>query len=251
VLTISGHALCCAAALLRLALIFPLGAYASYAEQNWSTIEKHEELQGGIYSPLIAQGEHYATKWGNFGCYWTVVAWILPAIFLPPFSIVVGLVDLTIAGFMTYSTYLQFGYSPHTEGRCYSFHDWQRLPGANESFFEAAVRLGNTTSAIETCQGFVQEWRTGIAVSVLCALVALLNIAHCIRACVISMREAHCQNRSYRKQLWDTAAQFPRLAIRFLLAWVYYLPAILFRCLVRSNSHCPCRPIRVGLFDIH
>lgn len=50
-------------ALLRPALTIPCGIYVNYAFNHWKVIKKHHELQGGLYSPIIATGEKSAATW--------------------------------------------------------------------------------------------------------------------------------------------------------------------------------------------
>ncbi|KAF2650870.1 hypothetical protein K491DRAFT_720328 [Lophiostoma macrostomum CBS 122681] len=239
------------AMILRMVLLIPISIYAGYARDNWSTIKSHEELRNGIYSPLIPKGEHYTTDWGWFGFAWVFAGWIPPIAFPPPFSIIFGLADVLLATLMIACSCFQSIYSPHIEGHCKNAHNWQRPTGANESFFEAAARL-NYGDPVNVCKTYVQEWRWGIAVSTLCSFIAVLNMAHCIRACIISMRENNSGNRSYLNQVWDMIARMPVLVIQFFLTWVYYLPILLFRCLpigIKSRARYARRyTIKTGQF---
>lgn len=106
---------------------------------------------------------------GKFGLFWNFAVW-LPALIIPePFSLGFGIIDLAVAVELSMATALQTKYSPHDVDRCKGSpgtHNWQRPPGANESFFDAAARLNATsTDSFHMCKSFVQEWQYGIAIS--------------------------------------------------------------------------------------
>jgi hypothetical protein len=167
--------------------------YEKLSSRHWDVIRDHPELHDGIYSSAIAVGEHIATKWVRlylprlhlstkghdgksdtdraqafFGFCWSFAAWI-PAILLPPpISMVLGIVDAAIAGYIAYATHLLAGYSPTGIDSCRGSgaHEFQLPHGANESFFDAAARLnGTATDAFQMCASFVIEWKYGVAIS--------------------------------------------------------------------------------------
>ena len=120
------------------------------------------------HSQKVVPSRGILTTQGFFGFCWSFAAW-LPAILFPaPISIIFGIVDAAIAGYIAYATHLLAGYSPTNNAACQGSgaHEFQLPPGANESFFEVAARLNATaTDSFHMCASFALEWKYGIAIS--------------------------------------------------------------------------------------
>ncbi|KAF2111477.1 hypothetical protein BDV96DRAFT_467360, partial [Lophiotrema nucula] len=219
--------------LLRFIVFVPFGVYQGYANNHWNVIKRHDELQGGLYNPLIAKGEHWAYKYGSFGFYWNFAVWV-PAIMVPPpFSMIFGLVDCAIAILLSFVTSWQTIYSPHDIDLCRGSgaHYWQLPPGTNESFFEASARLNATqTTSFKMCKTYVKEWQYGIVLSLFYSLIAFISIVLSICVCFTTIRENRRTSRSNKQWLAESAIAVPRLFFGILLG-LAYIPVIFFRCL--------------------
>ncbi|KAF2788288.1 hypothetical protein K505DRAFT_366603 [Melanomma pulvis-pyrius CBS 109.77] len=220
--------------LLRFIVFVPFGIYNSIASNHWNVIRSHPELHSGIYGSTIANGETFAQKWASFGFYWNFAVWVPTIIVPPPFSLIFGIVDAAIAVLISLSTKLQSGYSPHDIDRCggTGAHDWGLPPGANESFFEASARLNATaTNSFQMCKSYVVEWQYGIVLAFFYSLIAFINISVCTYSCLFHFRETQRQNRSFVKWILDAAIVFPKAIGIMLVAFLWYIPVLVFRCL--------------------
>ncbi|KAF1960953.1 hypothetical protein CC80DRAFT_544348 [Byssothecium circinans] len=229
------HSALIPAGLLRFAIFIPLGVYNGIAEKHWNVIKRHALLQpGGPYDPTIAAAEKLAASWSKFGFWWTFAAWI-PAMAVPaPLSLIFGAIDAAIAVQISLATHAQTSYAPHHIHLCAGTgaHDLQLPPGRNESFFEAAARLNATaTDPVKMCKTFAQEWQYGVAISFFYSSIAFLSLSVCFVATTVLWRESRRNLTSFWKSTLQMFAAMPRVIIVLIVALLYYLPAVFFRCL--------------------
>ncbi|KAF2635255.1 hypothetical protein P280DRAFT_523345 [Massarina eburnea CBS 473.64] len=221
--------------LLRFAIFIPFGVYSSIASGHWNVIKAHQLLQsGGPYNPAIAAGERFAASWGKFGFWWTFAAW-LPTILTPvPFNFIFGIIDAVVAIQISLATHAQTGYSPHRVSQCIwpGAHELQRPPGSNESFFDAAARLNaTTTDSFKMCKTFAHEFQYGVAVSFFYSSIAFLNLMFCFLRTLYLWRDARKTNNPFWPTVLLDFSTIPKFFAYLLATFLYFIPAILFRCL--------------------
>jgi hypothetical protein len=104
---------------------------------------------------------------GRIGFGWNIAVWIPTALIPTPVSIIFGIMEGVMAGYVAFATQLLAGYTPKRIDACSGSgaHEFHLPSGANESFFEAAARLNATaTDPFTMCKSFVQEWQYGMAI---------------------------------------------------------------------------------------
>ncbi|KAH7370966.1 hypothetical protein BKA66DRAFT_191732 [Pyrenochaeta sp. MPI-SDFR-AT-0127] len=237
--------------LIRFAVFAPISNYWSHTTKHDNLFRKYELLRNGTYSAEIVTGEKIADIAGTFCFFWNFVVWLPSFWFPPPLNLPFTAADIAVAVLLIMATSYQTGYSPHSKRACdpvrnADFRNMHRPLGTDESLFEAMARLDSLlTTPKRMCETFVEEWQYGIALSLFYVLISLLNII----AFVVSYRDAKKAGQSLRGMTLETikgSFVVLRGVVRFLwltcIAFLYYLPQLVFRCLPLSFK----APVRIG-----
>ncbi|KAF2126633.1 hypothetical protein P153DRAFT_81620 [Dothidotthia symphoricarpi CBS 119687] len=241
--------------IVRFGAIIALLFYWFFANKHWNIIKRNAELYDGIYSRTVVSVEKLAELGGRVALFWNVAVCIPTFWFLPPLNLPFAVGDTVIAGYLIVLSSYQINLSPKSKRQCSNVHNLQRPPGANESFFEAAARLNDTTTSAQSmCEDFFEEWVFGAAVTGFYVLAAAVNILTFHRA----MRKLKGQGMTLLdayKRLFISLGNQCMWLLRFtgilIIGLLYMILQCLFRCLpfsVRSRVRFARRSVlKTGL----